>query len=117
MGRQRSQTTVPGGAQEERVAGYLLEHPGFFDRHPETLLKLELCRRTDGRVASLVERQVARLRERNRELEGRLGDLLEAAGDNERLVGKDSPPDHWAARAVERRTANRDPASAPEAGF
>ena len=51
MGRQRSQTTVPGGAQEERVAGYLLEHPGFFDRHPETLLKLELCRRTVGRVA------------------------------------------------------------------
>ena len=86
MGRQRSQTTVPGGAQEERVAGYLLEHPGFFDRHPETLLKLELCRRTDGRVASLVERQVARLRERNRELEGSLGDLLEAVGDNERLV-------------------------------
>ena len=29
---------------------------------------------------------MARLRERNRELEGRLGDLLEAAGDNERLV-------------------------------
>ena len=50
------------------------------------MLKLELCRRTDGRVASLMERQVARLRERKRELEGRLGDLLEAAGDNERLV-------------------------------
>ena len=40
MGRQRSQTTVPGGAQEERVAGYLLEAAGDNERLVERIHRL-----------------------------------------------------------------------------
>ncbi len=73
------------GIDEASVAAYLREHPDFFERHPQVLTALEVPHRPGGAAVSLIERQVARLRERNAELEGRLAELMRAARDNERV--------------------------------
>ena len=69
---------------DERVAAYLRDHPDFFLRHPELVSELELTHDA-GTAVSLVERQVAILRERNIETRNRLRSLLDAASDNDRL--------------------------------
>ena len=55
----------------EVVSDYLRDNPDFFNQHPEVLSELKITHVGDGAV-SLVERQVATLRERNAELRRRL---------------------------------------------
>lgn len=69
---------------EEAVADYLHKHPDYFVRHLALLDVLRLPHPTHGAV-SLIERQLAVLRERNRQLERRLGELIQVARDNEHL--------------------------------
>jgi uncharacterized protein len=69
------------------VADYLRRHPDFFLRNEETLAELQLPHRA-GSAVSLVERQVALLRERNIDSRHRLNRLLETAQDNDRLFAK-----------------------------
>lgn len=66
------------------VAAYLRRHPSFFGEHREVLADL-LVPHAMGRATSLVERQVAVLRERNAALERQLEELLEIARENDRL--------------------------------
>ncbi len=68
---------------ETEVAAYLRAHPDFLLRHPELLETMEL-QHSSGSAVSLIERQVEILRGRSQRLEDRLGNLLEAAGDNEK---------------------------------
>jgi uncharacterized protein YigA (DUF484 family) len=72
---------------EDSVADYLHSHPDFFDRHPLTLAGLELPHRA-GSAVSLVERQIAMLRERNAQLERQFKDLVGVAKQNDVLVEK-----------------------------
>jgi len=72
---------------EDSVADFLHSHPDFFDRHPLTLAGLELPHRT-GTAVSLVERQVAMLRDRNTQLERQFKDLVAVAKQNDVLVEK-----------------------------
>lgn len=69
---------------EKAVAGFLRGHPDFFARHVELLDVLRLPHPTHGAI-SLVERQLGLLRERNRQLERKLGELIQVARDNEHL--------------------------------
>lgn len=69
---------------DEQVAEFLLEHRDFLLRHPDVLEDLELPHDSGGAV-SLVERQVAVMRERNIEMRQRLGKLVDTARDNDRL--------------------------------
>jgi uncharacterized protein YigA (DUF484 family) len=69
---------------DQSVAAYLRDHPDFFVRHPELVGELELPHEA-GSAVSLVERQVAILRERNTEGRTRLRTLVDAASDNDRL--------------------------------
>ena len=69
---------------EEEVAVYLRRHPGYFAEHPELLAELAIPH-FSGRATSLVERQVALLRERNHSLERQLAELKEVARENFRL--------------------------------
>lgn len=69
---------------DETVADFLRQHPEFLARHPELLSELRVPHSPGGGAVSLIERQVAVLRERNQRLEARLGELLQTARDNER---------------------------------
>ena len=69
----------------EVVSDYLRDNPDFFNQHPEVLGELKIPHVGDGAV-SLVERQVATLRERNAELRRRLDTLMSVAEQNEALL-------------------------------
>lgn len=72
---------------EQQVADYLSRHPDFFLRQAELLSELTLPH-DSGEAVSLVERQVAILRERNMDMRHRLSKLLDNARDNDRLFDK-----------------------------
>jgi uncharacterized protein YigA (DUF484 family) len=67
------------------VATYLRENPDFLVEHPDVLRALQIPHAT-GDAVSLFERQVAALREGNRELQGRFEQLVELASRNETLI-------------------------------
>ena len=69
----------------EVVSNYLRNNPDFLNQHPEVLSALKINHVGDGAV-SLVERQVATLRERNAELRRRLDTLVSVAEQNEALL-------------------------------
>ena len=68
----------------QEVANYLENHPDFFIGKDDLLLKLTLPHQR-GEAISLVERQIALLREANMDYRRRLTYLGETAKDNERL--------------------------------
>lgn len=72
---------------EELVADYLQANPDFFEQHKELLLAMRIPHGSAGAI-SLVERQVATLRQNNRQLEGKLRDLVDVARSNDKLAEK-----------------------------
>lgn len=72
---------------EDQVAEYLRNHPDFFVRQPGLLAELRLPHDSGGAI-SLIERQVAILRERNMDMRHRLTKLLDNARENDRLFDK-----------------------------
>jgi len=68
----------------EQVAAYLRLHPDFFSKRPDLLTDIEVAHPAGGAV-SLLERQVAILRDRNMDMRHRLNSLLENARTNDRL--------------------------------
>ena len=72
---------------EQQVVEYLRLDPDFFTRHPGLLSELNLPH-SNGKTVSLIEHQVAILRERNVESRRRLNDLLQVAQDNDRIFTK-----------------------------
>jgi hypothetical protein len=70
--------------QDELVYQYLLEHPAFFQHHPELLNRLRLPHAQRGAV-SLVERQLEMQRERIRGLEEDITRLMSVARQNEHI--------------------------------
>lgn len=72
----------------EDVAQYLQSNPQFFEEHLETLTQITLPHPHGGRTISLSERQLVALREKNRELEKKLHELIEFARENDALQHK-----------------------------
>jgi uncharacterized protein YigA (DUF484 family) len=66
----------------EEVAQYLQSNPQFFEEHIETLTQINLPHPHGGRTISLSERQLLALREKNKELEKKLSEMLVFAQDN-----------------------------------
>jgi len=69
---------------EQSVADYLRRHPGFFEDKPTLLADLRVPHAT-GSAVSLVERQVAVLRESNASLQKQLKELVQVARENGQL--------------------------------
>lgn len=78
----QSRLSSPG--DERQVRQFLMTHPDFFARNPELVERL-LVPHACGPAESLIERQVALLRTKNRELERQLTQLIANARDNEAL--------------------------------
>lgn len=74
--------------QESAIADYLQANTDFFERHATLLTKLKLPHNRGGSAVSLVERQVAALRDKNQKLESRLRELIEVARGNDVLAAK-----------------------------
>lgn len=69
---------------EQNLITYLNDHPDFFDRNPELLTKLELSD-NKGNAVSLIERQVAALREQAEQDRRKLEEFVAIARENELL--------------------------------
>lgn len=72
----------------ENVVEYLQKNPEFFNEHPELLTDIVIAHPYGGRTISLSERQMLMLRERVKELEKKLHDLILIARENESLQDK-----------------------------
>lgn len=72
---------------EEQIIKYLRNHPDFFQQHSHLLSELHL-RHESGGAISLVERQVAILRERNMTMRRRMTELMQTAKYNDELFAK-----------------------------
>ncbi len=73
---------------EEQVARYLAQHADFFEHQATLLNSLSVPHPAHGETVSLVERQVASLRNENNQLKQQLGLLISNAGENDELLEK-----------------------------
>lgn len=80
----RSMAVAPISLDSADVEAFLRDHPQFFQQRPELLTAMALPHGGEGSV-SLVERQVALLRERNIETRSRLAELTQNAEASEAL--------------------------------
>ncbi|MEO8752057.1 MAG: DUF484 family protein [Casimicrobiaceae bacterium] len=69
------------------VADYLRDHPEFFEEHAEWLAEVKVIHPHEGHAIPLAERQLIVLREKNRQLESRFGELLRFGGTND-VIGE-----------------------------
>lgn len=72
---------------KEVVANYLRKNPDFLDEFPDILEQLHL-NHNSGVAASLIERQVDQLRQKNEELDRQLSRLVHVASENEELMSR-----------------------------
>lgn len=84
---QESVTTEAFELDDERVRDYLLNHPNFFNQHPDLVEKINIKDRQQG-VVSLTMRQLSQLRDKNDKLQHQLDHLLEIARENDALFGR-----------------------------
>ncbi len=87
MSTQRKPEYVEEPISEEAVHDFLEAHPDFFERHGALLRRLELPHGSGGAI-SLVERQVAILRQKELKLQRQLKELIDVARDNDVLAAK-----------------------------
>lgn len=73
--------------QAREVAAYLKDHPDFLGDYPELATQLTIPHKK-GPVATLATYQLQSLREKNRELERHLAELIAIAAENELLMGR-----------------------------
>jgi uncharacterized protein YigA (DUF484 family) len=71
---------------DDEVARFLQDHPAFFQQYPELFTAMLLPDPHQGNAVSLVERQAVLLRERVKELDARLTELLRIGRDNDVLA-------------------------------
>lgn len=74
--------------QAQDIAQYLVDHPDFFDQHPELLAGMQLPHPHNGQAISLVERQSLMLRERIKSLELRVTQMVRHGQENDAIADK-----------------------------
>jgi len=70
------------------VAQFLKSNPQFFDQHPQLLESILVPHPHGGRAIPLTERQILGLREKLRQLEGKLGEFVRFGEDNDAIGEK-----------------------------
>lgn len=74
--------------KSDEVARYLIENPQFFEEHAELLSHVVIPHPHGGRTISITERQMLSLRDKNRKLEGKMGELLQFGEENDVISEK-----------------------------
>ena len=70
---------------EPEIARYLLDTPGFFERHAEALAAVRLTSPHGQRAVSLQERQMEMLRDKIKGLEHKIIEMIRHSQDNEAI--------------------------------
>src|SRR4051812_11806217 len=69
----------------DAVASYLQEHPEFFEQYADMLAEIYLPHPHGGRAIPISERQILTLRERSRQLETRLREIIQFGEENDAI--------------------------------
>jgi len=72
----------------EEVAAWLKEHPEFFERYAEQLSEVTIPHPHGGRAIPISERQTLTLREKAKQLEGKLRELILFGEENDAIGEK-----------------------------
>jgi uncharacterized protein YigA (DUF484 family) len=72
----------------DAVANYLKQHPEFFEEHADFLATMFIPHPHGGRAISISERQILTLREKGKQLEGKLRELIEFGEENDAIGEK-----------------------------
>ena len=72
----------------EDVAEYLKTNPGFFEQYADLLAQIYVPHPHGGRAVSLAERQMLTLREKNRQTESKLAELIAFGEENDAISEK-----------------------------
>jgi uncharacterized protein len=76
------------GMDAETVAQYLQENPEFFERYADVLAQVFVPHPHGGRTVSLAERQILMLREKNKQFEDKLHELVRFGAENDAIGEK-----------------------------
>jgi uncharacterized protein YigA (DUF484 family) len=74
--------------KSEEVAAWLKEHPEFFEQYTDLLSELQIPHPHGGRAIPLAERQTLALREKNKQLEGKLREVIQFGEENDAISEK-----------------------------
>src|SRR5205085_10676399 len=72
----------------EAVASYLQEHPEFFEQYAEMLADIYIPHPHGGRAIPISERQILTLRERCKQLEAKLREVIQFGEENDAIGEK-----------------------------
>src|SRR6187402_637610 len=73
---------------EDDIANYLANTPGFFERHAQLLSTVQMTSPHGNRAVSLQERQAEMLREKIKQLEHRVMDMIRHGNENVIIADK-----------------------------
>jgi uncharacterized protein YigA (DUF484 family) len=72
----------------DEVAAYLKANPEFFEHYAEVVADVMIPHPHGGRAISISERQILTLRERGKQLEAKLGELIQFGEENDAIGEK-----------------------------
>lgn len=72
----------------EEVANYLKQHPEFFEDYAEALAEIYIAHPHGGRAISISERQILTLRDRSKQLESKLREVIQFGEENDAISEK-----------------------------
>ena len=72
----------------DEIASYLKEHPEFFEQFSELLSEIYIPHPHGGRAIPISERQTLTLREKNKQLEGKLREVIQFGEENDAISEK-----------------------------
>lgn len=74
--------------KSEEVAKYLQDNPQFFEDHADFMSRMLIPHPHGGRTISITERQMLSLRDKNKQLDAKMNELLEYGEENDAISEK-----------------------------
>jgi uncharacterized protein YigA (DUF484 family) len=74
--------------KSDEIAHYLQNNPQFFEEHADLMSRMVIPHPHGGRTISITERQMLTLRDKNKLLEGKMGELIEFGEENDTISEK-----------------------------